>query len=342
MEIFNKEIIFNYEPSVETLKKALEVQEKLGKLNVRLMDTFHDYKAASSLFAFIESKYSSKIEGIYTTLFDVVNTGAESKQQNQIKPLVDELFKSKEDIRLETINNIAEIINANIPYSKRWEEGFGIYKTVDNKKVKIYQPPMDKEEVKASLQFIVKKANDDKTIVDMLHTHIMFEKVHPYQDGNGRLGRLILQKSLARLMNFSNVIPLSFSIHANLSFYYEAFDIKQNEDLDRGINHILDIVLKMYETTKAFTQELKTFVVKNINVVKNVSFKIDDQIAKDILLSLQTKSIYLNKTYGLNVKTIDSIFDKLNAELSFIRKIANRNVLFWNIELESLIDKYFG
>lgn len=341
MEKFNKSIIFNYKPSVETMMKALLVQEKLGKLNVRMQEVFKDYKVPSRLFAFIESKYSSKIEGIYTTLYDVVNTGAETKQQNLIKPLVDELFKSKEVITIKKLTEISEILNMNVSGEERWKETFGIYKSEEGNKVKIYQPPLNVEEVNSLLEEVINKTNTDKTIVDMIHTHIMFEKVHPFADGNGRLGRLVLQRSLSRLMNFSNVLPLSYSIHANLSAYYEAFEISSNKDLDKGISAILDIILKMYQTTKAFISDVKTFVGKNIDFVKQASNKVTDEMALDILCALQTKSIYLNTKYGLNVKTIDSIFVKLNDELSFNRKISNRNVLFWNIELESLIDFHF-
>lgn len=341
MEKFNEGIIFNYKPSVETMTKALLTQEKLGKLNVLLQEVFEDYKIPSRLFAFVESKYSSKIEGIYTTLFDVVNTGVETKQQRQIRPLVDELFKSKELITLDRLDAIAAVLNTGIHSSVRFKPEFGIYKSEVDKKIKIYEPPLDFDQVKALISVVIKKSAEDKNIVQMLHTHIMFEKVHPYQDGNGRLGRLVLQKSISRLMNFSNVVPLSYAIFSELSKYYTAFEIASNDELDNGISNMLDILIKMCEVTELFTLEVKKYLESNLAFVKSVSSKMTDKIAKDILLSLQTKSKYLVQTYGLNVKTIDSIFEKLNENLSFNRKLANRNVLFWNIELETLVDHYF-
>ena len=342
MQKFNEKLLFNYNPSSQTMTKALLVTEKLGKLNVRLRDVFKDYKKASRIFAFIESKYSSKIEGIYTTLFDVVNTGAETKQQKIIKPIVNELFKSKEALTVERIIELSEIMNSSIDQSKRFDEDFGIYKVVDGKKNKIYQPPMDKNEINKLLKKVITKSNKDQNIIEMLHTHILFEKVHPFVDSNGRLGRLILQRSLARLMNFSNVIPLSWSFFTNLSDYYSSLDIKTEEDLDKGIQTLLDIVLKMYKTTKQFINDLNIWSTKWIPVVLNTSNKVSQEIAEDIVLTLQTQRNYIERTYKLNVRTIDTIFKKINDEgLPFNYKKANRKNLYWNLELEELIDKNF-
>ncbi len=274
MEKFREDIIFNYKPSVETYQLGLLVMEKLGKLNVRMKDVLDDYMRPSRIFAFIESKYSSRIEGIYTTLFENVNTGVNSEKQNLIKPLVDELFRSKSVIDIPKLKEIAEILNTGVSQAKRFEKDFGIYKSEENKKVKIYQPPMEKEDVELLLQKVVTKAENDKNIIQMIHTHIMYEKVHPFVDGNGRLGRLILVRSMARLMNFANVLPISHAIYSDLTFYYEAFVISSNKDLDNGIQNILNIMLKMYEITKSFLSDLHQLVTKKMPIIKQASNKV--------------------------------------------------------------------
>jgi Fic family protein len=68
---------------------------------------------------------------------------------------------------------------------------------------------MEKEVVNYLLKEVIKKSQSDKNIIQILHTHILFEKIHPYIDANGRLGRLILQKGIADTINFSNVLPVS-------------------------------------------------------------------------------------------------------------------------------------
>ena len=53
-----------------------------------------------------------------------------------------------------------------------------------------------------------------KTLADLLDFHVGFERIHPFQDGNGRVGRLILFKECLRC----GIVP--FIIEDNLKWYY--------------------------------------------------------------------------------------------------------------------------
>lgn len=57
-------------------------------------------------------------------------------------------------------------------------------------------------------------AKEKKTFEDILDFHVKFEKIHPFQDGNGRVGRLIIFKECLKY----NIIP--FIIEDNLKMYY--------------------------------------------------------------------------------------------------------------------------
>ncbi|UKI28055.1 MAG: Fic family protein [Bacilli bacterium] len=43
----------------------------------------------------------------------------------------------------------------------------------------------------------------NKTILDIIEFHVRFEKIHPFQDGNGRVGRMIMFRECL----YNNIVP---------------------------------------------------------------------------------------------------------------------------------------
>ena len=67
-------------------------------------------------------------------------------------------------------------------------------------------------------------AKDAKTFEDILDFHVKFERIHPFQDGNGRIGRLIMFKECLK----NNIVP--FIVDDNLKmFYYRGLKEWDNE-----------------------------------------------------------------------------------------------------------------
>ncbi len=61
--------------------------------------------------------------------------------------------------------------------------------------------------------------------------HLYFESIHPFEDGNGRIGRAIAEKSLAQSLGQPTLIVLAATILARRASYYKALEAasKQNE-----------------------------------------------------------------------------------------------------------------
>lgn len=67
-------------------------------------------------------------------------------------------------------------------------------------------------------------SKEEKTLEDILQFHVKFERIHPFQDGNGRVGRLIMFKECLKY----NIVP--FIIEDNLKmFYYRGLKEWNNE-----------------------------------------------------------------------------------------------------------------
>ena len=56
--------------------------------------------------------------------------------------------------------------------------------------------------------------NEEKAFEDILDFHVKFERIHPFQDGNGRVGRLIMFKECLKY----NIVP--FIIEDDLKLFY--------------------------------------------------------------------------------------------------------------------------
>ncbi|MBR2490686.1 MAG: Fic family protein [Ruminiclostridium sp.] len=72
------------------------------------------------------------------------------------------------------------------------------------------------EEVSEKMQELLRAYNrkKNKTLEDLVDFHVRFERIHPFQDGNGRVGRLILFKECLK----HNIVP--FVIGEDLKLFY--------------------------------------------------------------------------------------------------------------------------
>ncbi len=100
------------------------------------------------------------------------------------------------------------------------------------------------EDVADSMRKLLSEYNSTKakTFDDIVAFHVAFEKIHPFQDGNGRVGRLILFKECLK----HNIVP--FIIEDDLKlFYYRGLKEWNNEK-----GYLLDTCLTAQDRFKAY------------------------------------------------------------------------------------------
>ena len=85
-------------------------------------------------------------------------------------------------------------------------------------------------------------AKEEKQFEDILDFHVKFERIHPFQDGNGRIGRLIMFKECLK----NNIVP--FIVDDNLKmFYYRGLKEWANEK-----GYLTDTCLAAQDKYKAY------------------------------------------------------------------------------------------
>ena len=100
------------------------------------------------------------------------------------------------------------------------------------------------EEVADKIRNLLAEYNGkkEKTLEDILDFHVKFERIHPFQDGNGRVDRLIMFKECLKY----NIVP--FIIEDELKmFYYRGLKEWNNEK-----GYLTDTCLTAQDKYKAY------------------------------------------------------------------------------------------
>ena len=100
------------------------------------------------------------------------------------------------------------------------------------------------EEVPAKMKALLAEYNakDFKRLYDILEFHVRFEKIHPFQDGNGRVGRLIMFKECLKY----NIVP--FILEDDLKMYY----YRGLREWDRESGYLTDTCLAAQDKYKTY------------------------------------------------------------------------------------------
>lgn len=194
-------------------------------------------KSLNRLLIRVESVASSKIENIHATPQEYARALYGNKSNSSAMEMVagtqalTELIHSVESgkkISAPSIKNAHHALMKDVP---REAETAGKYRKVQNwiggsdhsPLGAIFVPPPP-ENVESLMKDLLEFANRDDlpALVQATITHAQFETIHPFADGNGRIGRALVNAILRRRnITTSVVVPIASYLVANRTAYFD-------------------------------------------------------------------------------------------------------------------------
>ncbi|SDM47650.1 Fic family protein [Catalinimonas alkaloidigena] len=83
-------------------------------------------------------------------------------------------------------------------------------------------------------------------------THLYFESIHPFEDGNGRIGRVLAEKALSQTLGRPVLLSLSRTIEADKASYYAALQkAQQSNEITPWLLYFVDVIVQAQRQTIA-------------------------------------------------------------------------------------------
>lgn len=241
--------------SGELVSKLVDANKKLAALDglsarIPNMDLF------VSMYVRKEALLSSQIEGTQCTLDDILNPLMEENTNrnvsdvvNYIKatefalnrlhslPLCNRLIKETHAVLMEGVRG-QEKNPGEFRYSQNWIGGQG--STIQNAR---YIPP-NPEDMQTAMSDLEKYMNGDDSLDPLIQAaliHYQFETTHPFLDGNGRVGRLLITLFLMEKGILSRpALYISYFLKMNRIEYYDRMtQVRKTGDYEQWVMFFL-------------------------------------------------------------------------------------------------------
>ena len=143
----------------------------------------------------------------------------------------------------------------------------------------IYTPPVGEETIRnllSNLEKYINTNNDIDPLVKLAIIHYQFESIHPFPDGNGRTGRIliVLYLVLKWLLKLP-VLYLSEYINTNKTNYYTGLhNIREKEDRNGFIHYMLVAIEEQATITKDKLEAITKLIKQRKQDIDELKLKI--------------------------------------------------------------------
>lgn len=289
----------------------------LGRLDGMAI-TLPDIDLFVSMYVQKEAVISSQIEGTQASLVDVLQKDRANEKMKETEEIVNYIkatnyaFDRLKDIPLSMrlIRETHKVLLSNVrgeekmPGELRKSQNW-IGPSGSTIKTASFIPPAP-HEMDRSLSDLEKYIHDENGIDDLIKialVHYQFETIHPFLDGNGRMGRLLIILYLQEkgLIEYP-ILYLSYFFKKNRSKYYELLNnVRFKGEFEGWIKFFIEGMCEISEDSIKSIQAIVQLKSKDTEKIRSVT--------KANVSSLLTIYDYLLKHPFVEAKDIQNLLD---------------------------------
>ncbi len=340
------------------ISKLVEANQKLAKL-----DTAAKYIPNTNLFISMyvrkEALISSQIEGTQCTLDDVLDPEVDANSNLDVADVINYVQATNYAIeRLKSLplccRLLREIHKELMNGVRGQEKNPGEFRTSQNwigpancsLKDARYIPPNTDDMLTAmsDLEKFINENEDYDALIRIALIHYQFETIHPFLDGNGRVGRLMILLYLMEQKLLScPVIYISYFLKKNQIEYYDRIsEVRRSGNYEQWVLFFLEAVSAAAKDSLETIEQLSALHDKNIQLLPKSNRKVDnvrnlfDYIEKYPIIDIKHTSEALNISFNTTSTTIKKLI-----ELGILVETTNsaRNKVFAYSEYLDILKK---
>lgn len=320
------------EMSNEMIAKLVDANRKLATLD-GLSSRIPNMDLFVSMYVRKEALLSSQIEGTQCTLDDILNPFAEENtnlnvsdvvnyiraeefaiDRLQTLPLCNRLIKETHAVLMEGVRG-QEKNPGEFRYSQNWIGGQG--STLRNAR---YIPPNPEDMINA-MSDLEKYMNGEDSLDPLIQAaliHYQFETTHPFLDGNGRVGRLLITLFLMEKKILSTPsVYISYFLKVNRIEYYDRMtQVRKTGDYEQWILFFLQALSDSAEDAIQTIDELTKIHNRNAQKFENMTKRQQANamnfliyLEKNPIIDIQKTAAALNLSYNTVAKSVALFVD---------------------------------
>lgn len=329
------------------LKKLVEANRQLAQLDTA-SQLIPDIDLFVSMYVRKEALMSSQIEGTQCTLEDILDPQLDASANVDVSEVINYVKAARFALkRLETLPICSRLLREThavlMEGVRGQEKNPGEFRRSQNwigpagsslKNARYIPPNVEDMEIAMSdLEKYINESDKYDPLIQAALIHYQFETIHPFLDGNGRIGRLLILLYLMEKKLLSKpVIYVSYYLKMNQIEYYDRIsEVRRNGNYEQWVGFFLEAVASAAQDALESVGKLSALHEKNISRLPKSNRRKDnvrelfDYLEQHPIIDIKQTAAAL----GLSYNTVSAAVKKL-MELGILKETTNaaRNRVF--------------